>query len=340
MKKTSRVTGLALAASALVWSVLTLPAAAAGSVNLLLNWTPTADHSPFYYAKAQGWYEQAGIDLNIEVGKGSGVSSAKVGSGGSPFGIADLATMLVARSKGADAVALMSIYANTGQTFYLLKSYGVNGVKDFPGHKIGNPPGDASRVMWPAFAKAAGIAPDSVSFVNVGPTAKIAALKSHAVDLISDFYNEHDLKVIEFGSDLGFLNWKDIGLNPYGNSLIVNGAFLQKNPKLAADFVRISQKAFAACVADVAPCLKALLDQVSGLDKENQQRQWERIKVLMTDQFTTTKALGWIDGARMKKDYELVQTYLGMEQPFPVESAYTTRLLDTSIKMDASKVKE
>ena len=330
-----RVAGLALALGALAG-----PSQAAESVNLILNWTPTADHSPFYYAKAQGWYAKAGIDLSIEVGKGSGVSSLKVGSGGSPFGIADLATMLVARSKGADVVALMSIYANTGQTFYWLKSYGVNGAKDFPGHKIGNPPGDASRVMWPAFAKAAGIAADAVSFVNVGPTAKIAALKSHTVDIISDFYNEHDLKVIEFGSDLGFVNWKDIGLNPYGNSLIVNGEFLEKNPKLAEDFVKISQKAFAACVADVSPCLKALLDQVSGLDKENQERQWERIKFLMTDDFTTTKALGWIDAERMKKDYELVQNYLGMEKPFAVETAFATRLLDPSIKMDASKVRK
>ncbi len=329
------IVGLALA--------LLIPAGstrAGEPVNLMLNWTPTADHSPFYYAKAQGWYEKAGIDLSIEVGKGSGVSSLKVGSGGSPFGIADLATALVARSKGADVVALMSIYANTGQTFYWLKSYGVNGVKDFPGHRIGNPPGDASRVMWPAFAKAAGIAPDAVTFVNVGPTAKIAALKSHTVDIISDFYNEHDLKVIEFGSDLGALNWKEIGLNPYGNSLIVNGAYLSKNPKLVEDFVRISQKAYAACVADVAPCLKALLDQVSGLDKENQERQWERIKVLMTDEFTTTRALGWIDGGRMKKDYELVQTYLGMEKPFDVETAFTTKMLDPSITMDASKVKK
>ena len=316
------------------------PAAAAEQVSLMLNWTPTADHSPFYYAKAQGWYEKAGIDLTIETGKGSGVSSLKAGSGGSPFGIADLATMLVAKSKGADDVAVMSIYANTAQTFYWLKSYGVNGPKDFPGHKIGNPPGDASRVMWPAFAKAVGIAPDSVTFVNVGPTAKIAALKSHATDIISDFYNEHDLKVIDFGNDLGYVNWKDIGLNPYGNSLIVNGAFLKKNPKLVEDFVRITQKAFAACVADVAPCLKALLDNVSGLDRENQQRQWERIKVLMTDEFTTTRALGWIDGERMKKDYELVQTYLGMEKPFDVQTAFTTKMLDTSIKMDASKVKK
>jgi len=36
------------------------------------------------------------------------------------------------------------------------------------------------------------------------------------------------LKVIEFGSDLGFVNWKDIGLNPYGNSLVVNGEFWKK----------------------------------------------------------------------------------------------------------------
>jgi len=329
-----------IVASALALTLLSTPVAAAESVNLTLNWTPTADHSPFYYAKAQGWYERAGIDLTIESGKGSGVSALKVGSGGSPLGIADLATMLVAKSKGADVVAIMSIYANTGQTFYWLKSYGVNGPKDFPGHKIGNPPGDASRVMWPAFAKAAGIPPDSVNFVNVGPTAKIAALKSHTTDIISDFYNEHDLKVIEFGDDLGYVNWKDIGLNPYGNSLIVNGAFMEKNPKLVADFVKVTQKAYAACVADVAPCLKALLDNVSGLDKENQERQWERIKYLMTDEFTTTKALGWIDGERMKKDYELVQTYLGMEKPFDVQTAFSTKMLDTSIKMDASKVKK
>jgi len=323
----------------LAFALLTAtPVWAGEAVNLMLNWTPTADHSPFYYAKAQGWYEKAGIDLTIETGKGSGVSSLKVGSGGSPFGIADLATMLVAKSKGADVVALMSIYANTGQTFYWLKSTGVSGPKDFAGRKIGNPPGDASRVMWPAFAKATGLAPDSVSFVNIGPTAKSAALKSHAVDIISDFYNSHDIKLREFGSDLGSLNWKEIGLNSYGNSIIVNGAFLEKNPKLAEDFVRITQKGYAVCVADFEPCLKVLLEQVSGLDREEQLMQWRRIKELMTDEFTTTKGLGWIDGDRMKKDYDLVQTYLGIEKPFAVETAFTTRLLDPAIKMDASKV--
>jgi len=48
--------------------------------------------------------------------------------------------------------------------------------------------------------------------------------------------------------------------------LIVNGAYQEKNPKIAEAFVKVSQKAFAACVADVAPRLKALLDSASGLD--------------------------------------------------------------------------
>ncbi len=80
---------------------------------------------------------------------------------------------------------------------------------------------------------------------------------------------------------------------------------LQKNPKLVEEFVQICQKAYAACVADVDACLKALLDQVSGLTRRTRQR-WERIKFFMTDEFTTTKGLGWIDAERMKKDYELV----------------------------------
>ncbi len=315
------------------------PLFAAEKVTLLLNWTPTADHSPFYFAKGQGLYERAGIDLTIEVGKGSGVSSQRVGAGNVEFGIADLPTALVARGKGADDVAVMSIYANTAQTFYWLKSEGISGPKDFAGHKIGNPPGDAARVMWPAFAKAVGLDPASVTFVNISPQAKLPSLKSHAVDIITDFYNEQDLKTQAFGDDLGVQRWPDVGLNPYGNSLIVNGAWLEKNPKLAADFVKITQKAYADCVANVDPCLDALLAATSGLDKTVQTNQWERIKSMMADSFTTTKALGWIDPGRMQKDYDLVQAYIGIDKPFDVGTAFTTKFLDESVKMDKSKVK-
>jgi len=122
-----------------------------------------------------------------------------------------------------------------------------------------------------------------------GRPPRLPALKSHTVDIISDFYNEHDLKAIEFGADLGYINWKDIGLNPYGNSLIVNGAYLDKNPKLVEDFVKVTQRAYAACVADVAPCLKALARPGFGARQGKPGAAVGAIKFLMTDEFTRRK---------------------------------------------------
>lgn len=326
-----------LASAALAAAALLAPvgALAKEKVNLVLNWVPTADHAPYYYAKAQGWYDEANIDLTIETGKGSGVSAQRVGAGTSEIGISDLATSLLARGKGAKLVAVMAVYANSPQGFYWLKSSGIGGPKDFPGKKIGNPPGDASRVMWPAFAKQVGIDPGSVSFVNVSPQAKVPSLKSRAIDITSDFYNEHDLKVREFGDDLSFLAWRDIGINPYGNSIIVNADYLEKKRDVVKAFTQVSQKAFAACVQDVAPCLKALMASVSGLDEANQRDQWNRIKELMRDPTTTSTALGAFDDQRVKNDLEMVKTYFGLEQPFEASAAYTNEFLDTSIKMTA-----
>ncbi|MBB1604471.1 ABC transporter substrate-binding protein [Variovorax sp. UMC13] len=308
-------------------------ASAADPMNLMLNWTPTADHAPIYFAKAKGWYTEAGIDLSIEAGKGSALSAQRVGSGGANLGIADLPTAIQAVGKGADLKAIMVIYANSPQGFYWLKSSGINGPKDFTGRKIGNPPGDAARLMWPAFAKKTGIDPAGVNFVNLSPQAKVGALKSKSVDIISDFYNEHDLKVREFGPDLGFVAWRTVGVNVYGNSLFVNGAYLKANPERVRKFAAVTQRAYAACVKDFAPCLDALTASVSGLTPDNQRDQWERIKQLMRDDTTTGVALGAFDSTRVKTDYELVKEMIGIEKAFEPATLFTNEYLDKSVRM-------
>jgi len=308
-------------------------AAHAEDVNMVLNWVPTADHAPYFYAKEQGWYEDAGIDLTIEAGRGSGAAVQRVAAGMAEIGVADTATMLLGRGEGAEVLAVMVVYANSPQGFYWLKSSGINGPEDFPGHSIGNPPADASRIMWPLFAETVGIEPDSVKFVNVSPQAKLTSLKSGAIDITSDFYNEHDLKVREFGDDLGFVAWRDIGVNPYGNAVIVNKTFLDEHEETVAKFTAVTQKAFAACVENVDPCLDALLSSVSGLDRDNQNDQWNRIKELMSDETTRTVALGAFSPERMDADYAMVSTYFDLKQPFDIETVYTNEFLDESIKM-------
>jgi NitT/TauT family transport system substrate-binding protein len=309
------------------------PVAAQQKLDFILNWVPGGDHAPYYYAKKVGWYAKEGIDLNLEPGKGSALATQKVGAGANPIGLADMGGVLVAKGKGADTVAVFNVYANSPQGLYWLKSSGIKGIKDFPGKKIGNPAADGARTMWPALAKVNGIDPKSVTWVNIDANAKLSALRSKAIDITTSFYNIHHIFQKELGADMGFLAWRDVGLNPYGNSVIVNAEFLAKNRPLIDKFVRVTQRAFAACVKDPKPCVQALIDANGALSIENETVNWQLVEVLMSDKTSREVALGIHDDARMKADYELVRDYVGIDKPFDVKSTYTNEFLDRSIKM-------
>ncbi len=314
-------------------ALVAAPVYAQQKLDFILNWVPGGDHAPYYYAKKMGWYAKEGIDLNLEPGKGSALATQKVGAGANPIGLADMGGVLVAKGKGADTVAVFNVYANSPQGLYWLKSSGIKGIKDFPGKKIGNPAADGARTMWPALAKANGIDPKSVTWVNIDANAKLAALKAKSIDVTTSFYNIHHIFQRELGDDMGFLAWRDIGLNPYGNSVIVNAEFLKANKPLVANFVKVTQRAFADCVRDPKPCVQALIDANGALKFDNELTNWGLVEVLMSDQFSRGTALGWHDPARLKADYELVREYIGIDKPFDVAGTYTNEFLDKSIKM-------
>ncbi len=302
-------------------------------VSFLLNWIAGGDHAPYYYAQKMGWYEKAGIDLTILQGKGSAAAAQAAGAGANTFGLADMTTVFVAVGKGGDEVAVMDVYANYPGGFYWQKSSGIKSVKDLTGKKIGNPPADAARSLWPALAKANGVDPNSVTWVNVGPAAKLAALKAGTVDAVTEFYNLHHVYKSALGANMGYLAWKDAGLNPYGNAIVVNGAYLKAHRATVEAFVKVTQKAFAACVADAKPCIQALVDANSGLQFDDQMVNWHEVEQLMSDKTSQTQGLGWFDPARMQETYNLVKDYVGIDKPFDAKTYYTNDFLDKSIKM-------
>ncbi len=231
--------------------------ASAQKLTFTLNWVAGGDHAPYFYAQKMGFYKQAGLDVDFETGRGSAASAQKVGAGQSQLGLSDMAGVLLFRGKGLDLVGVMNVYANSPQGLYWLKTSGIREVKDLAGKKIGNPAGDGARTMWPALAKRVGIDPNSVTWVNIDANAKLSALKSKTVDATTSFFNIHHIFARELGSDMGFLAWKDAGVNPYGNSIIANGVWLNANRDKADKFVKVTQKAFADCAKTPEPCIQA-----------------------------------------------------------------------------------
>src|SRR5712675_1452767 len=320
----------AIAAAGLI---LAVSPAAAQKITFTLNWVAGGDHAPYFYAQKMGWYKQAGLDVEFETGRGSAASAQKVGAGQTQLGLSDMAGVLLFRGKGIDLVGVMNVYANSPQGLYWLKSSGIQSAKDLAGKKIGNPAGDGARTMWPALAKTIGIDPNSVTWVNIDANSKLSALKAKTVDATTSFFNLHHVFARELGDDMGFLAWKDAGINLYGNSIIANGAWLKANRDSAAKFIKVTQKAFAECAKSPEPCVKALVEANSGLLYDNELTNWHLVSILMSDDTSRNVALGWHDDARMASDYKLVDEYLKMEKPYDIKTAYPNEFLDKNIKM-------
>ncbi len=70
-------------------------------VVLMLNWYLYSEHAPFFLGKERGFYDQEGIDLDIQEGRGSGVTVQAVAANTATFGYVDVPTMIKAAAKGA-----------------------------------------------------------------------------------------------------------------------------------------------------------------------------------------------------------------------------------------------
>ena len=330
MRHLKSITAGALAAAMLLSGTAQSPAE---EINLVLNWVPGGDHAPIYWAREQGWYEDAGIELEIETGTGSGASAKKVGIGRDQVGISDFPTVLRAIGKGADIIGVMNIYANSPYGIYWDKSSGIEGFDGLTGKTIGNPPFDAARQMWPAIARVLDIDPDSVKFVNVKPNAKVAALKSGAIDATTNFYNTHFIYQRIFGDDMGFVALRDLGFNPYGNSIIANGKWAAANPEVLKNFVKVTQKAYAACLVTPEPCIE-LLAKAGSQKVEDVTENWKLVVELMQHpEGSVSPVLGYFDPERMQADYDAVQVSFDDVAEFDVNAAYSNDFLDDSVVM-------
>ncbi len=124
-------------------------------------------------------------------------------------------------------------------------------------------------------------------------------------------------------------------LIPTATRSLSMAAYLKAHRDTVAAFVKVTQKAFAACVADAKPCIQALVDANSGLQFDSQMVNWHEVEQLMSDKTSQADALGWFDPKRMEETYGLVKTYVGLDKPFDVTQAYSNAFLDKSIKMKA-----
>ena len=73
--------GITVGLAAMIVTAASGAAWSAEQLAVALNWVPGGDDAALYYARKLGWYQAAGIDLELEAGKGSAGSVQRVACG-------------------------------------------------------------------------------------------------------------------------------------------------------------------------------------------------------------------------------------------------------------------
>src|SRR5205809_3795766 len=116
-----------------------LATAAYTPVTFQLNWMAGGPNAGFAAAVAEGYYKDAGLDVTLVQGNGSGNTAQLVANGRAQLAYADAVAVMQLIAKGAPMKVVSTIYQSNPNAVMSLKKAGIKSVKDLAGKKVGVP---------------------------------------------------------------------------------------------------------------------------------------------------------------------------------------------------------
>ena len=280
------------------------------NIKFLNDWRWEGPAAPILLAN-NGYFQAEKLSVTLTPGTGSGATVAKVASGEFDIGFGDFSSLIEHAAKNPDnlpPVAVYMVYERTPSSLFIRKASGADKPQQLAGKKLGAPPFDGGRKLWPAFSQAAQTG--EVVWQNVDAAKREEMFAKGELDAITGFYFTTMLNIEKqgmSGSAYTVFPFHELGLRVYGNALLVNPKFLVDNPKAVASFVKAYHAALKATLANPREAMKSLKAMDSNADE---QFEWRRAR-LAFDTFVNTPTaqetgLGFIDMKRVQSNIDLV----------------------------------
>lgn len=246
--------------TALCALLLAGPAAAADKVVLMLNWYVYGEHAPFYYGKEKGFYRAQGIDLDIQEGRGSGITAQAVAAKTAQFGYIDVPTMMRAAVKGAPLVAVGVLLQTSPMSVMGFADKNIRKPEDIKGKTVATTPGDSMSQIWPLFLKKTGLKEDDFKTVSGDAQTKLNAVINGQADLLLGYVMDQSMKIKDAtGKDVYPIKFADYGVNLVSSGMVTYTDLLKSNPDLVRRFMAASVKSVEAAVKDPKGAAESIL---------------------------------------------------------------------------------
>jgi NitT/TauT family transport system substrate-binding protein len=229
-------------------------------VTLLLNWYLYSEHAPFFLGRERGFFDQEGIDLDIQEGRGAGVTVQAVAAGSAQFGYADVATMIKAAAKGAPVISVGVLLQTSPMAIMGFADKGVKTLQDVKGKTVVLTPGDSMSQVWPLLMQKNGLKPEDVKVLSGDAQTKLNAVISGQADVTMGYVMDQAVKLVDATKrPVQSIRFADYGVNLVCSGVIVKKDLLKSNPELVKRFMRAATKSMEAAVAEPDAAVAAML---------------------------------------------------------------------------------
>jgi putative hydroxymethylpyrimidine transport system substrate-binding protein len=239
----------------------------AQSFTLTLDFYPNPDHAGIYMAQKLGYFEEAGLDVEIQTPSDPAAPIKQVAAGRSDLAISYEPEVILAREQGLDVQAVAGLVNRPLTSMIWLKKSGIQGVAGLRGKTIATAGIPYQDAYLKTILARVNLTPSAVKVVNVGFGLLPALLGGRAQAMLGGFSNVEGVDLRLRGKGPVVTPVDKLGVPTYEELVLVaKRERLEADPQTIRLFVAALARGTAAAAEDPKAAANALLEANPDLD--------------------------------------------------------------------------
>ena len=307
--------------------MVSMPATAGEPIRLQLRWYHQFQFAGYYMAKQQGYYQQAGLDVEIKAGAPGIVALDQVLNGNAEFAVSASGALL-AYLEGKPVVAMAAIFQKSPNVWLVLANSDIYSLKDLSTRRLEMSVSQENTELLAVFASV-GIDVSSLNLKN--SSMQLDNVLSGNSDAFNAYLSNEPYQLEQLGVPYRLFKPADYGINFYQDVLITNADWLKQHPELAETFVQASLKGWRFALNNIDFSIRHI-QQVYAPDKSLPHLRYEA-GVIQQLVMPDTVELGHMSSERWQ---DIANTYLRMgkvTQLRPLASFIYTKPAETDFSL-------
>ncbi|AMC35571.1 GGDEF domain-containing protein [Janthinobacterium sp. B9-8] len=273
--------------------LLTLPRAVASEgVTLQLKWEHAFQFAGYYVAKEKGYYEQAGLNVEVKEAQPGIDPLLEVVSGRADFATGT-SSLLLARKAGKPVVVLGVIFQHSPYVLIALEKKPLQSIHDLNDKRIMIEPLSEELL---AYLKREGIALDSLKLL--AHNFKTDALIGGGVDAISAYLTNEPFILDQAGVKYQIYTPRSVGIDFYGDNLFTSEQQIKQHPERVKAFRAASLRGWEYAMANPDEVIQLILRKYSK-HKSQAQLEFEAAQMIALMR-TDLIAVGYMNPGRWR----------------------------------------